>query len=36
MECRKTVNDDPTCRATKEAQMKTTGFWTLWKKVRVG
>ena len=29
MECTKTVNDDPTCRATKETQMKRTDFWTL-------
>lgn len=24
-------NDDPTCRAEKEAEMERTDFWTLWR-----
>ena len=29
-------NDNPVCKTTKETQMYTTVFWTLWEKARVG
>ena len=32
----KDCNDNPICKAEKEAQIYKTDFWTLWEKARVG
>ena len=36
MEFRKVVMLDPICETVKETQIKSTDFWTLWEKARVG
>ena len=36
MEFRKTVNDDPICKAAKKPQKSGADFWIMWEKARVG